>query len=79
MPISVMLVPLIELVCTDGADLYVFNRGIDSAKDVVDKVQQLLHAWNEVLKVTGGDIKYLKSVIGRYMTFNGEVENSLQS
>ena len=56
-PISGLLVPFAALFHVDDTDLYVFKSGSDSNKDIIDKAQNLLNSWHEVLKVTVSDLK----------------------
>ena len=46
--------------CVDDTDLYVFNDGTLDASAVVFKAQNLLNAWHEALKFTGGDLNLPK-------------------
>lgn len=59
-PISKLFKLLAALLYVDDTDLYVFNSGSDNNQDIVSKGKSLLHAWYEVLKVTGGDLKLAK-------------------
>ena len=44
----------------DETDLYFFNDSSMSSLEVVIEAQQILNAWNESLKFTGGDLKLCK-------------------
>ena len=59
-PISRAVLPLAALIFVDDTDLYVFNSGSDTTEEVVMKGQQLLDAWHDILKFTGGDLKLSK-------------------
>ena len=58
--ISGLIVSLVALFRVDDTDLYVFNSGINSENDAVDKAQKLLNSWHEMLKVTGVNLKLSK-------------------
>ena len=59
-PLSGLVVPLAALLHADNTNLYVFNSSCDSAKEVVQKAQNLLSTWHKVLKVIGSDSKLSK-------------------
>ena len=46
--------------CIDGIDLYEFDEGGNSAEVLVVKIQLLLNAWHQVLKVTSRELKLSK-------------------
>ena len=54
------VLPLAALIFVDDTDLYVFNSGSENTEKVVIKGQQLLDAWHDILKFTGGDLKLSK-------------------
>jgi hypothetical protein len=60
MPISNLIVLLAVLLHADNTDLYIFNSGYDSIREIVHKAQNLLNAWYKVLKVIGEDLKLSK-------------------
>lgn len=59
-PISGVLLPLAALMFVDDTDLYVFNSGVDTTRELVIKAQKLLDAWHNILKITGGNLKLSK-------------------
>ena len=59
-PISGIILPLVALMFVDDADLYVFNSGTDTTRDLVLKAQRLLDAWHNILTITGGSLKLSK-------------------
>ena len=44
----------------DDTDICMFNDGFMCELVVVTKVQRLLNAWHEALRITGGDLKLSK-------------------
>lgn len=60
LPVSKMSQCFSALLHADDTDLHVFNDGCINAKEVLTKVQCLLHAWHDALKCAGGDLKLSK-------------------
>jgi hypothetical protein len=58
--LSGFVVSLVALLYVDDTNLYIFNSGCDSIKEVIQKAQNLLNTWYEVLKVTEDDLKLSK-------------------
>ena len=59
-PISKLSQLLAALMYVDDTEFYVFNDGTMDASTVVSKAQNLLNAWHEALKFTGGELKLPK-------------------
>lgn len=59
-PVSRIVLPLPVLMFADDADLYVFNSGIETTKEIVVKAQKFLNAWHNILTITGGSLKLSK-------------------
>ena len=51
---------LAALIFVDDTDFNMLNFGPCNAEELVVKEQQLLDAWNEILKFTGRDLKLSK-------------------
>ena len=75
-PVSRIVMPLAALMFADDTDLYVFNSGIDTTKEIVVKAQKLLDVWYNILTITGGNLKLSKCywTLQDYQWHQGECE-----